>query len=141
MGMIDTNKYGNDEITIHWKPSLCIHSKNCWKNLPEVFNPRERPWIKAGAIETKKITEQIDKCPSGALSYTYHNKTNTTNMENQNKIEIAANGPILVHGTIEIKHADGTVETKEKMCALCRCGASANKPFCDGTHRKIEFKG
>ena len=62
-------------------------------------------------------------------------------MENNNKIEIAANRPILVHGNCEIKHADGTVETKEKMVALCRCGASANKPFCDGTHRKIEFKG
>lgn len=62
-------------------------------------------------------------------------------MENQNKIEIAANGPILVHGTIEIKHSDGRVEIKEKMVALCRCGASSTKPFCDGGHRKIDFKG
>ena len=139
--MIDTKKYGNDDIAIVWKPSLCIHSKQCWKNLPEVFNPRQKPWINAGTTEKKKITDQIDKCPSGALSYSYNNKTNTDTMENQNKIEIASNGPILVHGTIEIKHADGTVETKEKMCALCRCGASANKPFCDGTHRKIDFKG
>lgn len=59
----------------------------------------------------------------------------------QNKIEIAPNGPILVHGTIEIKHSDGTVETKEKMVALCRCGASLTKPYCDGGHRKIDFKG
>lgn len=140
--MINTNKYGNDEIEIAWKPSLCIHSKQCWKNLPEVFNPRERPWIKAGTVETKKITDQIDKCPSGALSYTHNNPSNKTTMENnQNKIEIASNGPILVHGNCEIKHADGTVETKEKMTALCRCGASSTKPFCDGTHRKIDFKG
>lgn len=62
-------------------------------------------------------------------------------MENKNKIEIAANGPILVHGTIEIKNSDGKVEIKENMTALCRCGASANKPYCDGAHRKIDFKG
>ena len=62
-------------------------------------------------------------------------------MENQTKIEIAANGPILVHGTIEIKNSDGKVEIKENMTALCRCGASANKPYCDGAHRKIDFKG
>jgi uncharacterized Fe-S cluster protein YjdI len=138
--MIDTKKYGNEEIDIVWKPSLCIHSKNCWRNLPEVFNPKQKPWINAGTIESKKITDQIDKCPSGALSYSYKTKNNIMD-NNQNKIEIASNGPILVHGTIEIKHADGKVETKEKMTALCRCGASANKPFCDGTHRKIEFKG
>ncbi len=139
--MTNTNKYGNEEIEIAWKPALCSHSKQCWKNLPEVFNPKGRPWINAGAVETKKITDQIDKCPSGALSYTHKNKIETKMENNTNKIEIAANGPILVHGTCEIKHADGTVETKEKMTALCRCGASANKPFCDGTHRKIEFKG
>ena len=60
---------------------------------------------------------------------------------NQNKVEIAPDGPILVHGTIEIKHSNGTTETKEKVTALCRCGASSTKPFCDGSHRKIEFKG
>ncbi len=68
--MDDTNKYSSEELTVIWKPSLCAHSKLCWKNLPEVFNPRERPWIKIGSTETKKITDQIDKCPSGALSYT-----------------------------------------------------------------------
>jgi uncharacterized Fe-S cluster protein YjdI len=138
--MDDTKKYSSEELTIIWKPSLCAHSKLCWKNLPEVFNPRERPWIKTGSTETKKITDQIDKCPSGALSYTHNNQKNTT-MENQTKIEIAANGPILIQGTIEIKHADGRIEVKEKSCALCRCGHSANKPFCDGSHRKFEFKG
>ena len=137
---MNTKTYDNGEITIAWKPSICIHSKLCWKNLPHVFNPREKPWIKHTAAETKVITDQIDKCPSGALSYTYNNKTNTT-MENQTKIEIAANGPILIHGTIELKNSDGKIEIKENMTALCRCGASANKPYCDGTHRKIDFKG
>ncbi len=138
---MELKQYHNDEIIIHWKPSVCIHSALCWKNLPHVFNPREKPWIKTDSANTIAITEQIDKCPSGALTYTHKNKTNTNMENNQNKIEIAANGPILVHGTIEIKHSDGKVETKEQMTALCRCGASANKPFCDGAHRKIDFKG
>src|SRR4051812_617088 len=102
--MTEEIKYDNGEITIHWKPSVCIHSTKCWKNLPSVFNPQEKPWIKPLGADTKTITTQIDKCPSGALSYTHNNKINKTNMENQNKIEIAANGPILVHGTIEVKH-------------------------------------
>ncbi len=139
--MLDSKKYETEEITIHWKPSLCIHSALCWKNLPSVFCPQQKPWIKPDGADIKTIISQVDKCPSGALSYTHNNKTNKTNMENQNKIEIAANGPILVHGTIEVKHSDGRVEMKENMTALCRCGASANKPYCDGTHRKIDFKG
>jgi uncharacterized Fe-S cluster protein YjdI len=137
---MESKKYSNGEVTIHWKPSLCIHSKNCWKNLPEVFDPRAKPWIKPEGSDSETIMAQVDKCPSGALSYTTNSQTETK-MENQNKIEIASNGPILVQGTIEIKHSDGRIEVKEKSCALCRCGASTNKPFCDGSHRKIEFKG
>lgn len=67
-----TKKYSNGEVTIVWKPAICIHSKICWdklNGLPQVFNPRERPWIKADAASTQQIIEQVNKCPSGALSY------------------------------------------------------------------------
>ena len=63
-------------------------------------------------------------------------------MEDNNvKINVAENGPLLVNGTCEIAKADGSVEVKEKVTAFCRCGASANKPYCDGQHRKINFIG
>jgi CDGSH-type Zn-finger protein len=61
--------------------------------------------------------------------------------EERTIIEVAANGPLLVKGTVEVKHADGRVEVKEKQCALCRCGHSTNKPWCDGSHRKEGFVG
>ena len=57
------------------------------------------------------------------------------------KINVKKNGPLLVHGTLEITGIDGTVETKEKITAFCRCGASENKPFCDGAHSKCDFVG
>ena len=69
---MDTKKYTNGEVTIVWKPSVCIHSKVCWHSnngLPEVFNPMEKPWIKPEAATTEKIIEQVKKCPSGALSF------------------------------------------------------------------------
>jgi CDGSH-type Zn-finger protein len=57
-------------------------------------------------------------------------------------IQTLKNGPYLVNGEIELKNADGkTIPTKDKSCALCRCGQSGNKPFCDGTHGKTGFKG
>jgi uncharacterized Fe-S cluster protein YjdI len=72
-----TKKYTNGELTIVWKPNVCIHSKICWKQatgLPEVFNPMERPWIKMENAGSERIAEQIKKCPSGALSFYYNDE-------------------------------------------------------------------
>lgn len=62
-------KYSNGEITIVWKADLCTHAGICWKTLPEVYRPAERPWVKIENASTEELKEQIDKCPSGALSY------------------------------------------------------------------------
>lgn len=138
-----TKHYTNGEITITWKPNQCIHSKLCWTGLAEVFNPRERPWIKMDAATTASIMEQVDKCPSGALSY-FRNEDKVENKAPQvdvdTIVEVAANGPLLVYGNITIKNKNGEEVKKNKVTALCRCGASGNKPYCDGTHVKIGFK-
>jgi len=67
--MQKTFNYSNGEVTIVWKPDLCIHSGNCFRGLPQVFKPREKPWITPEGSTTEKIIEQLKKCPSGALSY------------------------------------------------------------------------
>jgi uncharacterized Fe-S cluster protein YjdI len=64
-----TRKYSNGEVTIVWKPDVCIHSAICFKGLPEVFDPRVRPWINAEGASTQQIIDQVKKCPSGALTY------------------------------------------------------------------------
>ena len=62
-------KYSNGEVTIVWKPDLCIHSGNCARGLPQVFKAREKPWITPEGSTTEKIIEQVKKCPSEALSF------------------------------------------------------------------------
>lgn len=141
-----TKHYSNGEVTIVWKNEMCIHSTICWKKatgLPDVFNPAERPWIKAEGAITDQIISQVDKCPSGALSYFMNseadkNKTDTISVENI--IEVSPKGPLLVYGNVTIKDKDGTETKKNKVTALCRCGASGNKPYCDGSHNKINFE-
>ncbi len=64
-----TRKYSNGEVTIIWKPDVCIHSAICFKGLPEVFDPRVRPWINAQGASSLQIIEQVKKCPSGALTF------------------------------------------------------------------------
>lgn len=68
-------EYTNGEITVVWQSGKCIHSGNCVRNNPDVFQPKEKPWIKIDASSSDKIIETIQKCPSGALSY-YTNNSN-----------------------------------------------------------------
>lgn len=63
------HEYSNGELTIVWQPELCIHACVCWKTLPEVYRPKERPWIRIENATTRQLIDQINQCPSGALSY------------------------------------------------------------------------
>ena len=67
--MDGVKKYSNGDVTIVWQPNLCTHSANCVKGLPDVFNSKAKPWINADGAGTNEIKTQVDKCPSGALSY------------------------------------------------------------------------
>jgi len=134
-------EYTNGEITVVWKPKTCIHSENCIQ-LSSVFNQHNRPWINPEGASSDRIASQIDKCPSGALSYYYNGKENEEKPDRTSDIhiQVTPSGPLLIPGTITVKHKDGREETREKMTALCRCGASGNKPFCDGSHHKVGFE-
>lgn len=67
--MNKVKEYSNGEVTVIWKPDLCIHSGICVKTLPKVYRVTERPWIKVESATTQQLIDQINKCPSGALSY------------------------------------------------------------------------
>lgn len=69
-----TKKYTNGEVTIVWKPDVCVHSAVCFHGLPQVFNPHQKPWINAEGSTTANIVAQVKKCPSGALSYYMNNE-------------------------------------------------------------------
>ncbi len=139
----ETFTYTNKDITVTWKPNICIHSKICWSQLREVFDPAKKPWINMEGSSTEKIIAQVQQCPSGAISFTYNNEQATapTDAPAATVIEISNNGPILIKESCIIKHSNGTEEIKTGTVALCRCGASSNKPYCDGSHRKTGFEG
>jgi uncharacterized Fe-S cluster protein YjdI len=138
-----TKHYTNGEITVVWKPSLCIHSTVCWKNatgLPSVFNPKEKPWIKIEGSDSESIMAQVEKCPSGALSYFKNGDDEETKpIVQEAKVEVLPNGPLLVYGNITIKDRMGNEVQKSKVTAFCRCGQSKNKPYCDGSHVPARF--
>ena len=144
-------EYSNGEITIVWKPQRCIHSAKCVEALPKVYRPKEHPWIQIENASTKALKEQIATCPSGALSY-YINGEETradadqplpeaAQQDKMTKIEVMSGGPLMVYGNLTIKNVQGEEEHKEGSVALCRCGASHKKPYCDGSHTKVDFDG
>ena len=139
--MSKTKEYTNGGVTVVWEAEKCIHSAICVKGLPQVFQPRDSPWIKIDSAETETIVNQVKQCPSGALSFYMNNETDKTAAHLETKVEVIENGPLLVYGTLKLTHKDGKQESKNKTTAFCRCGFSQNKPFCDGTHTKENFKG
>jgi len=133
-------QYQNDDVTVLWQPALCIHSEKCFKGLPQVFNPNKKTWVNIDGATPQQIIDQVRKCPSGALSIPGdqldHNKNQNT------KIDLMENGPMMVHGPVEITdHTGDSRLVGNKVTAFCRCGASERKPFCDGSHKKVGFKG
>jgi uncharacterized Fe-S cluster protein YjdI len=128
--------YENDGFTIIWKPKKCMHSAVCVKMLPNVYHPKDKPWITMENATTAELKTQINACPSGALSYEGQEQ-DSVDMFNASLME---NGPLLVDGKINLKNTKGETTTLSGTNAFCRCGASSNKPFCDGSHAKVNFK-
>lgn len=134
-------QYTNGSVTIVWKPDACIHSRLCWTQLSDVFNPRNRPWVNMAGADTERIVEQVSKCPSGALSFFLNTPDNPpVEIQADTKVEVMPNGPLLVYGNLNVKLKDGNTENRGKVTAFCRCGHSANKPFCDGNHIGAGFE-
>ncbi len=160
-------KYTNGEVTVVWKPALCIHATTCWKELPEVFNPKIRPWINPLGADTQRIIEQVKRCPTDALTYFMNaeqenseektdtssivateEKTDTSsviagltrNPQDTCEVEVLRNGPLVVSGHICIKQDGCDDKEYNAPVAFCRCAKSKNQPYCDGSHDGEKFE-
>jgi len=152
-------QYTNGDVTVFWIPSKCIHATTCFRELIEVFNPGRRPWVNMEGAPTRRIIEVVNKCPTQALVWKYnHDLTeeeslaqrhfgsaeetprSITRNEDITSIRIMRDGPIVVEGNFTAIGSDDQKLKPTTMTSFCRCGASRNMPYCDGTHRKIDFR-
>ena len=158
-------RYRNDEITVYWKPSACVHASYCYRELIEVFDPSRRPWVDLSGSTTAKIIEVVNLCPTEALAWKWNddekngsvdsdqlNHINfrrpelmTTNEpdteEHPVSVKIMADGPIILKGSFSLVYNGNNKEVQDSLISICRCGISDHQPFCDGRHRKIGFNG
>jgi uncharacterized Fe-S cluster protein YjdI len=143
----NVKEFSNGEVTVYWRANLCIHSANCLMGMPRVFNTKRKPWINVTGADSKEIMKTVDSCPSRAL--TYLKSTSFTLRKKRKaklkapkfaKVQILKNGPALVTGNFIIRDSNKKkIKISSPVAALCRCGASRKKPFCDGSHLSIGF--
>lgn len=132
--------YDGDGIRVLWNSELCIHSAVCLQGLPEVFDLDARPWVNTAAADADAIADLIERCPSGALAYERTDGTDGEVAAPAASVVPWPDGPLLVRGTFEVLDHDGQVFETGMRAAFCRCGASANQPFCDASHRRVGFR-
>jgi uncharacterized Fe-S cluster protein YjdI len=158
-------RYKNDDITVYWKPSACVHASYCYRELIEVFDPSRRPWVDMNGATTEKIIEVVNLCPTDALAWKWNDeeKNETVGDDQYNhikfrrpellniidpkkeeipvSIKIMADGPIVIKGNFTLSSTGTQKVFKDGMLSICRCGVSDHMPYCDGRHRKIGFNG
>lgn len=158
-------KYKNNDITVYWKPSACVHASYCYRELIEVFDPSRRPWVDLNGAETNKIIEVVNLCPTEALSWKWNDEAKNESVgkdqvnhikfrrpelvdikeiieeEQPVSVKIMADGPIVLKGNFKIAYDGINKEVHDGIISICRCGDSDHQPFCDGRHRKTGFTG
>lgn len=131
--------YRGKDIEVTFDLDLCTHIGECLRRSPDVFDLRRRPWILPDAASADDVAAVIERCPSGALQYRRLDGGPEEDGSETPRLTPIRNGPLLVRGRVDVMREDGTIESLPRA-ALCRCGQSANKPFCDNTHLRIGFR-
>jgi CDGSH-type Zn-finger protein/uncharacterized Fe-S cluster protein YjdI len=121
--------------TIRFYAQRCIHSRNCVLDRPDVFVPNvEGAWIYPGKATPGELASLARNCPSGAIQYDLPEGTPGESAPLVNTVRVRENGPLAFHAPLAIAGSDAGLRA-----TLCRCGASAHKPFCDGSHATVGF--
>lgn len=141
-------EYRTDDLIVYWQPEKCTHARECIMGQPAVFKPKQRPWINMAQGDAEDIIKTIDRCPTGALKYDLP-EGSCINPENARgpgwinadagpgavvKINVMLNGPLVVKGNIQIFDPRGKLIESCSQAALCRCGHTNRRPYCDGSH-------
>jgi uncharacterized Fe-S cluster protein YjdI/CDGSH-type Zn-finger protein len=120
--------YTGEGVTVYYDAARCIHYAECVRGLPAVFDTHQRPWIQPAHAAIPDVAEVVRRCPSGALSYELADGPAEV-PERPTAIRLETDGPLLLRGELSIETAGGT--ESDTRAALCRCGLTANQPFCD----------
>ncbi|MFN0064289.1 MAG: CDGSH iron-sulfur domain-containing protein [Myxococcaceae bacterium] len=133
-------RYEGEAGTVTWHGGLCIHVGECGRAKGELFVSGRQPWCQPDmAAGQSELVEVLKRCPSGALAYEKDGVVAKETPPAHNQIAVANNGPLYASGQLEIDGAKDDMPSVRYRAALCRCGESKNKPFCDNSHEAAGF--
>jgi uncharacterized Fe-S cluster protein YjdI len=132
-------EYQGPGIVVRFDPKRCIHAAECVRGLPEVFDSERRPWVQPDGAGAEAVAEVIRRCPTGALHFERRDGGEDESPPGRNRLQVSADGPLYGRGELEVQSNSGETLVADTRLALCRCGQSANKPFCDGSHKAAGF--
>ena len=126
-------------IEVTWDGSLCIHVEECVRAKGALFVAGRKPWFQAGDASVESVAEVVERCPTGAL---FHRRDDGVEEvpASRNTIVVSPDGPLYLRGELEIEGTPDDAPGLKTRAGLCRCGASGNKPFCDGSHARAGFR-
>jgi len=134
------HQYKGKNITVVYDAQRCIHAKECVHGAPSVFNPEAKPWVSPDNSEAKAIAAVIQHCPTGALHYLAEDPKLAERADPSNTLKTNPDGPLFARGNLNLVTENGNPLLSDTRMALCRCGASKNKPFCDNSHFAVAFE-
>jgi len=134
----DSYTSADGRIMVQDDRGLCAHAARCTDNLASVFRLDTEPWIDPDGAGAAEIAAVIGRCPSGALSYVLEG-TEHRDRGGTPAIGYVPGGPYVVTGGVDLVDVDMPEGSTMDHYALCRCGASQNKPFCSGKHWHVDF--
>lgn len=132
-------KYPGASAEVSWDGGLCIHIGECGRAKGELFVGGRQPWCQPDVASDDEVKDVVMRCPTGALSVQFADGSVPETASPENTISVAYNGPLFVRGQLEIDGAPGDAPGLNFRAALCRCGHSRNKPFCDNSHDSAGF--
>lgn len=135
-----TREYATERITVQWYADRCIHSGNCVRALPTVFDPRRRPWVDVDAADADAIAGAVLRCPTGALRFVRHDDGPQEVPDVPATVTPMPDGPLYVRGNVEVLMLDGEATRRGYRMALCRCGRAQRMPFCDNECRHTGWR-
>jgi len=134
------HEYRGKDIIVRWSSRRCIHVAECIRGLGIVFDTRRVPWVTPDSASADKVAEVVMCCPTGALHFERIADGSREPVPDSNSVEVVPHGALYFRGNIDVLNRNGEVVLTDTRVALCRCGGSDNKPFCDGSHRQRKFR-
>ncbi len=137
---MSVKEYATKDLVVTYDAALCIHAAECVRGAPDVFDPTARPWIRIENADPTYVAEVVRRCPTGALTARHPDGTAIETPDANNNLRVSADGPLYLRGRVVYQGGEHASQAEYTRVALCRCGASNNKPFCDNSHKDVGFK-